>query len=188
MTLQLARSWEGHNQGLLTLSVESRTHSFYLPHPDKIKVCGAWQTGWRLLKERKECTTLHSRQRMTEMWSCGRPWWKAVLSRSKEDLSDRTGRWSQQVLILGGHWPTGSSQVHLPSPLPFSISSPTTTRREVVQESIQALPADHGPILRRNLRSKTLGWKEHCSDKSQKSSHLILSCSACHSTELLFNC
>lgn len=35
---------------------------------------------------------------------------------------------------------------------------------------------------------KALGWKEYCSDKSQKSCLLILSCSACHCTGLLFNC
>lgn len=74
MTLQLAGTWEGHNQGLLTLAVVRRTCSSYLFYPDKTKVHGAWQTVWRLHKEREECATLHSKHRMAEMWSCGRLW------------------------------------------------------------------------------------------------------------------
>lgn len=86
---------------------------------------------------------------MAEIWSHGRPWWQVISASSKDNLSNRTGRSSQPVLMLGRDWPTGSNQVHLPSPLAFQIPSPTVTGRTVVQESALALPAGHRPILRR---------------------------------------
>lgn len=117
MTLQLAGTWEGHNQGLLTLTAVRWTYSSYLACPDKTKVHDAWQTVWRLLKEMEECATLHGKQRMIEMWSL--EMWKALIASCIGVLksgSDRTDRWSQKVLALGGDWPTGDGQSHLPSP------------------------------------------------------------------------
>lgn len=51
--------------------------------------------------------------------------------------------------MLGGDWPTESSQVHLPAPLASQIPSPAVTGRAVVQDSALALLAGHGLVLRR---------------------------------------
>lgn len=123
-------------------------------------------------EQREERTTLPSRHRRAEIWSCERPWWQVVLASSKENLSNRTGRSSQQVLMLGGDWSVGSGQVHLPSPLPSQILSPTVTGRAVVQESALALLTGHRPIVRRQSTGDKGALMRH------GTCFLILSCSA----------
>lgn len=186
MTLQLAGTWEGHNQGLLTLTAVRWTYSSYLACPDKTKVHDAWQTVWRLLKEMEECATLHGKQRMIEMWSL--EMWKALIASCIGVLksgSDRTDRWSQKSVstrrgLAHRRWP--KSPAFPLFPFEYLLLPPLGEqwcRRTLRHFQLFRVPSSG---------DKAPGWKEHCSDKQQKSCLLILSSSACHSTELLFNC